>query len=91
MKIGYDAKRAFLNTSGLGNYSRNTLNALVKYFPNHQYTLFTPEIKAAMLEEQDKFELWLRKMRIPDLRKPFGGRCNLVMKFRITNSIFFMD
>lgn len=57
MKIGYDAKRAFLNTSGLGNYSRNTLNALQRYFPEHQYTLFTPEIKAAMLEEQDKFEL----------------------------------
>lgn len=57
MKIGYDAKRAFLNTSGLGNYSRNTLNALQKYFPGHHYTLFTPEEKAAMLEEQDKFDI----------------------------------
>jgi len=57
MKIGYDAKRAFLNTSGLGNYSRNTLNALQKYFPQHHYSLFTPEIKTAMLEEQEKFEV----------------------------------
>nr|WP_321487300.1 glycosyltransferase family 1 protein [uncultured Draconibacterium sp.] len=57
MKIGYDAKRAFRNTSGLGNYSRNTLNALGKYFPDHQYTLYTPEIKEAMLEEQEKFEV----------------------------------
>jgi len=57
MKIGYDAKRAFLNTSGLGNYSRNTLNAIQKYFPQHHYSLFTPEIKTAMLEEQEKFEV----------------------------------
>ncbi|WP_346858862.1 glycosyltransferase family 1 protein [uncultured Draconibacterium sp.] len=57
MKIGYDAKRAFLNTSGLGNYSRNTLNALLKNYSENEYVLFTPEIKTAMLEEQDKFEI----------------------------------
>lgn len=42
MQIGFDAKRLFLNHSGLGNYSRNLLHALVKYFPNNQYHLFTP-------------------------------------------------
>ena len=57
MKIGFDAKRAFLNTSGLGNYSRTTLNALNKYFPENNYCLFTPEEKIGMLEEQNKFEL----------------------------------
>ncbi len=56
MKIGFDAKRAFLNTSGLGNYSRTTLNALQKFHKENQYTLFTPEIKLGMLDEQDKFE-----------------------------------
>ncbi len=45
MKIGFDAKRAFLNSSGLGNYSRNTLRAMRKYFPANDYLLFTPEIK----------------------------------------------
>ncbi len=48
MKVGFDAKRAFLNTSGLGNYSRNTLNALHKYYPDNHYVLFTPEIKEDM-------------------------------------------
>lgn len=57
MKIGFDAKRAFLNTSGLGNYSRTTLNALKKYHPENEYTLFTPEIKIGLLGNQNEFEI----------------------------------
>ncbi len=57
MRIGFDAKRAFLNTSGLGNYSRTTLNALHQYSSGNQYFLYTPEIKMGMLENQDKFEI----------------------------------
>lgn len=34
MKIGFDAKRAFYNKSGLGNYSRTTISALSKYKPD---------------------------------------------------------
>lgn len=56
MKIGFDAKRAFFNTSGLGNYSRNTLNALIKYFPDNQYVLFTPEIKPTVFANYNNFE-----------------------------------
>lgn len=43
MKIGFDAKRAFLNSSGLGNYGRNTLQALQDFYPENQYVLFTPK------------------------------------------------
>lgn len=57
MKLGYDAKRAFLNTSGLGNYARNALNALQKFFPENQYFLFTTEIKEKMLNNQEAFEI----------------------------------
>jgi glycosyltransferase involved in cell wall biosynthesis len=57
MKIGYDAKRAFLNTSGLGNYSRNTLNALHKFFPENQYLLYTTDVKYGMLEQQSDFSI----------------------------------
>ncbi len=42
MRIGFDAKRAFFNNTGLGNYSRNTLRQLFMYYPNHQYLLYTP-------------------------------------------------
>lgn len=57
MKIGFDAKRAFLNASGLGNYSRNTLNALQKYYPKNQHVLFTPEIKKELFSNYADFDI----------------------------------
>lgn len=42
MRIGFDAKRAFLNASGLGNYSRNMIGCLMKEYPGNDYFLFTP-------------------------------------------------
>lgn len=44
MRIGFDAKRLFLNTTGLGNYSRTLLSAMVRRFPEHQYYMFTPKV-----------------------------------------------
>ena len=43
MKIGFDAKRAFHNERGLGNYSRDLLRILLHYYPENQYFLFNPE------------------------------------------------
>ena len=43
MNIGFDAKRYFLNATGLGNYSRNTVRLLSRYFPEHTYHLYTPK------------------------------------------------
>ncbi|WP_066833762.1 glycosyltransferase family 4 protein [Rufibacter ruber] len=45
MKIGYDAKRAFTNASGLGNYSRYVISGMMVHFPGDQYALFTPRQK----------------------------------------------
>jgi len=42
MRIGFEAKRAFFNSSGLGNYSRNLILALDKFYSDNQYLLFTP-------------------------------------------------
>jgi glycosyltransferase involved in cell wall biosynthesis len=42
MNIGFDAKRAFHNKTGLGHYSRNLLNAFSAYYPEHDYFLFNP-------------------------------------------------
>lgn len=39
MKIAYDAKRFFHNASGLGNYSRDLVRILAKYFPENEYIL----------------------------------------------------
>jgi len=45
MHIGYDAKRAFLNNTGLGNYSRWLIKGIVTYYPDNRYVLYTPNTK----------------------------------------------
>lgn len=45
MKIGFDAKRAFYNTTGLGNYSRNIIQYLNQFYPKNEYLFFSPKIK----------------------------------------------
>lgn len=42
MRIAFDAKRAFYNNTGLGQYSRNLINALIAGYPQHEYFLATP-------------------------------------------------
>jgi glycosyltransferase involved in cell wall biosynthesis len=42
MRIGFDAKRAFFNRSGLGSYSRDTISILMGHFPAEEYFLYTP-------------------------------------------------
>jgi glycosyltransferase involved in cell wall biosynthesis len=49
MKIGFDAKRAYLNRSGLGNYSRTLISQLCLRFPENEYFLFHPGGEAVAL------------------------------------------
>ncbi len=44
LQIGFDAKRLFLNHSGLGNYSRSLVSGLGEDFPDHRYHLYTPDV-----------------------------------------------
>ncbi len=85
MRIGFDAKRAFVNASGLGNYSRNLLNALYLHSNEYQLVLYTPEIKAHLLKGQERFEIHspeksLAKIFSPVWRK-FGA--NRLKKHKI--------
>ena len=41
MRIGFDAKRAFRNNTGLGNYSRFIINGLIEFYPENKYFLFS--------------------------------------------------
>lgn len=50
MRIGFDAKRAFNNLTGLGNYSRFVLNALLKHAPECDYIAYTPIIKSGFFD-----------------------------------------
>lgn len=42
MRIGFDAKRAFHNRSGLGNYSRDLVRILAAHYPQHELFLYNP-------------------------------------------------
>ncbi len=43
MNIGYDAKRIFHNTTGLGNYSRDLVRILSEIYPDNSYNLYNPK------------------------------------------------
>lgn len=43
MNIGFDAKRAFHNFTGLGNYSRTLIDTLATYYPHDALHLFSPK------------------------------------------------
>jgi len=55
MRVGFDAKRAGLNFTGLGNYSRSLLRNLGKFYPENQYFLYSPGIK----NKKGYPELWI--------------------------------
>ena len=44
MKIAFDAKRAFHNLTGLGNYSRSVINSISEILEDEELYLFTPKI-----------------------------------------------
>lgn len=55
MLIAFDAKRAYNNFTGLGNYSRFVISSLRKCYPDEQYILYTPKILDHM-EAADFYE-----------------------------------
>ncbi len=84
MKIGYDAKRMFHNTTGLGNYSRDLVQILSAYYPHNEYYLFNPKPpKVQRLEMQPNMymvspgnfldkkipALWRSKTQVKDIEK----------------------
>jgi glycosyltransferase involved in cell wall biosynthesis len=42
MRVGFDAKRVFHNTTGLGNYARDVLRVLSAHAPQHEYVAYNP-------------------------------------------------
>jgi len=45
MIVGFDAKRFFHNSTGLGNYSRDLIRILAQYHPENRYFLYNPKPK----------------------------------------------
>lgn len=61
INLGLDAKRAFHNFRGLGNYSRTLVEGLVRYAPEVKLSLFTPPYKE---KEVDFFLNQLKNVQI---------------------------
>lgn len=81
-RLGYDAKRATNNLTGLGNYSRSLIEQLAITHPENQYFLYSPKAKSSILD----FALFRLKnvlLRFPDKSK--GGF--LWRSFGIKNQI----
>ncbi|GAA5220752.1 glycosyltransferase family 4 protein [Membranihabitans marinus] len=72
MKIGFDAKRAFQNKTGLGNYSRNLLHHLAQYHPDSSYTLYAPKITEDFQHLAQKF-----KVITPESKNPLWRSFNI--------------
>ena len=51
MNIGFEAKRVFHNTTGLGNYSRDLVRILHRYYPQNRYFLYNPKPSKKILFE----------------------------------------
>lgn len=83
MNIGFDAKRAFHNHAGLGNYSRLIIQSFISLYPEHYYHLFTPSAtsrfqtngKNVLIHSPSSFKnkilssQWRRRNIIHDLEK----------------------
>ena len=84
MNIGFDAKRLYENSTGLGHYSRTLITSLAKTFPENDYFLFAPKITDRFLSDihQNIYPVaptaflsrilksaWRSKWMIKDLRK----------------------
>jgi glycosyltransferase involved in cell wall biosynthesis len=84
MNIGFDAKRAFFNHSGLGNYSRTLIQSLCNYFPENTYELFVPGRNGKAFEKLPK-NITLNYPQgiyenLPSIWRSFGIGENLIAK-----------
>lgn len=73
MKIGFDAKRATQNFTGLGNYSRFVINNLADLYPQNTYWLFSPKPSVGKSEiKQSSSIFYFIKNGFKPLWRSFG-------------------
>lgn len=83
LTIGFDAKRAVNNLTGIGNYSRLVIEHLAKANPDHRLLLYTPKMKENPRLENIR-HLDNVEFRLPP---PQGFKGSLWRTFGITNHL----
>lgn len=75
MHLGFDGKRAFHNSTGLGNYARNLIASFLKQYPQYEYTIFDtpkpldlPYFNRSLTDSRAKFEV----LRTSNLARNWG-------------------
>ncbi|TXH57891.1 MAG: glycosyltransferase family 1 protein [Bacteroidia bacterium] len=83
MNIGFDAKRAFHNSTGLGMFSRVLIQLMAQHFPEHEYYLYNPkpgnlfvpnspnihEIQPHSIIQKSLKSIWRSKWIVNDLKR----------------------
>jgi hypothetical protein len=69
MRIGFDAKRAFQNFTGLGNYSRFIIESLLASPTQHEYFAYTPKLNSKVQFDKD----CMLNYHKPLCQNPCGG------------------
>ena len=80
MNIGFDAKRAFWNNTGLGNYSRFVISGMADFHPEHTFTLFSPGIN---LKSEIRPILDKQNTKTIDLGKSLTGKAKRSFVFEM--------
>jgi glycosyltransferase involved in cell wall biosynthesis len=79
MNIGFDAKRAYHNQTGLGHYSRTLIHSLAQYYPLHEYFLFNPKSSPVFSFEEENIHEVLPH-NFPSSLFPSGWRSSWIKK-----------
>ena len=89
MRIGFDAKRAFNNFTGLGNYSRDTIRILSSFYTENDYFLYTPKPKLnqrlKFLENKSKIKIKSPKKILDKLLSAFWRSKNIINDLKKDN------
>jgi len=80
MIIGYDAKRAFCNRRGLGNYSRDIIRLMSHYSPENKYLLYTPRIDNGLFDPDPTATETILPHRFVDKKIPSLWRSSGICK-----------
>jgi glycosyltransferase involved in cell wall biosynthesis len=87
MNIGFDAKRVYQNTTGLGHYSRTLVTSLAKYFANNEYYLFAPKLTDIFNTDNFKNIHNITPSSFPSTVLKAAWRSNWVKKDLLQNKI----
>ncbi len=81
MKIGYDAKRAFNNRSGLGNYSRDVIRAMIRKGKDELF-LFTPRVNTELFTVDETVQKIMPEKSIEKLFKSYWRSFSMVSQIK---------